>query len=185
MLKQLNQIPPRMLLLLLSAVVGLTLAVSYLYVLKAPLTEYRRYRQTRALLEAEVANGAQHSVELAKLENEVEALESRLLSGSQRVSVHQMVAHIIDQLDRIAGHHDVQLVGVKPGSINQVFMFEEVPFDVEITGGYFSLYDWLKEVERELGPMVVKKYDITPVGKANRTRMKLTMVSYRSVDRKI
>ncbi len=63
-------------------------------------------------------------------------------------------------------------------------MFEEVPFEVEIVGGYFSLYDWLRDVEAELGPMVVKQYRISSEER-DLTRMSLTMVSYRSVGRAI
>jgi type IV pilus assembly protein PilO len=185
MFEQLKQLQPRVLFLILFAAIALTATAAYLYVLKKPLAEYRRLRQTRTLLEVEVANGAQNSLEVARLTAEVEALERRLRSGGEAVPVNQMVAHIIDQLDRISGHHTVQLVGVRPGESKEVFMFEEVPFDVEITGGYFSLYDWLREVELELGPMVVKQFDIAPEQKTENTRMRLTMVSYRSVGQEL
>ena len=81
----------------------------------------------------------------------------RLLPG-QVVPVNQMVAHVIAQADGICGRHGVQLAGVRPGMGKTVFMFEEVRFDVEIGGNYCSQYDWTKDVEAELGPMVAKRY---------------------------
>lgn len=179
MLDQLRQLSPRTLGLVFLAAVGLTLLASYLYVVKRPLAEYRRFRQTRTLLEAELEDESEKAIEIARLSGEVEALENQLARGGASVPVNQMVAHIIDRLDRISETYQVQLVGVKPGTRKEVFMFEEVPFDVEITGEYFSLFDWLREVEQELGPMVVKQYEILPEND-NKTRMKLTMVSYRS-----
>jgi hypothetical protein len=54
-----------------------------------------------------------------------------------------------------------------------------LPFAIEVSGNYFSLYDWLQEVEKELGPMVVKKIDIEPLSGGQEQFMRLNMVSYR------
>ena len=182
MYAQLSRLQPRLLGLVFGATLGLTLLAAYLYVLKKPVAEYRRHQQTRLLLEGEVRNGAGNSEEIQTLTAAVEALERQLLSGSDAVPVNQMVAHIIGQLDRISSNHQVELIGVKPGQRKKVFMFEEVPFEVEIKGGYFSLYDWLREVEQELGPMVVKQFTITPEAPGDMTRIRLTVVSYRPLE---
>jgi Tfp pilus assembly protein PilO len=177
----LQRAEPRTLGLAMVATVALTLAASFLYVLKRPWLEYGRLQQTRTLLEAEVADEVERSGEIARLTTAVDGLEQQLLRGSQAVPVNQMVAHIIDQLDRISGHHEVQLQGVTPGTSKPVFMFEEVPFEIELTGKYLDLYDWLREVEQELGPMVVKNYEVRPE-RDGEARMKLTVVSYRTKD---
>lgn len=182
MVELLSRLQPRLLGLVLGATLGLTLLAGYLYVLKQPLAEYRRHQQTRQLLEGEARDGAGNAEEIRRLTAAVEALEGQLLSGSEAVPVNQMVAHIIGQLDRISANHEVELVGVKPGLRKKVFMFEEVPFEVEIKGGYFSLCDWLREVEQELGPMVVKQFTITPESPDDLTRIRLTMVSYRPLE---
>lgn len=181
MLALLGRLRPGVALALAGSLLALTLLASHLYVIKRPLAEYRRLRSTRSLLEAEISGGAQRPGEIEQLSREVEALERSLQRGSQSSPPDRLVAHIVDQLDRISGHHEVQLVGVRPGKSKRAFMFEEVPFEVELTGRYFSLYDWLREVERELGPMVVKQYEVHP-DRERLARMKLTMVSYQPAE---
>ena len=58
-------------------------------------------------------------------------------------------------------------------------MFDEVPFDIEVAGGYFDLCRWLQQVETELRPMVVKQFQVASKGAEKRLKMSLRVVSYR------
>ena len=90
-----------------------------------------------------------------------------------------MESYIVDRLDSISAVHDVELVGVTPGAAEEVLMFDEVPYDVEVEGDYFALFRWLREVERELRPMVVKEFNIRPLSKSEAVTMKLRLAAYR------
>lgn len=174
-----EQLPLRSLALVLVAAFGLTAAAGWLYVLKKPQAELVAAED--ALFELRRAHPAGESVDarIAAVQAEVDALSSELVGGGPALAANEMVAFVIGRLDRLAREQRVQLVSVEPGDVAPVFEFDEIPFHVEVEGGYFRLVAWLHEAERELGPMIVKSFDITPAQGDALRRMRLTMVSYR------
>lgn len=180
MLEQLQKhLQPRMVLVILIAVTLLSIAEAYVYLFKKPLASYAQSKTTLETLELQARQAAPLSDQILRLEDEIKQLEQRLHGDAPRLPLNQMIAYVIGQLDSIADNHAVQLVSVQPGNGTSVFMFEEIPFHIEVTGGYFDLFDWLREVENTLGPMVVKRFALQPSGADKTRRMKLTMTSYR------
>ncbi len=175
-----NNVEPRMIIFLMVSIVLLTLTGSFMYVFKKPLKSYQQNHRMLELLQDEVTRGVPIDVEIAKVGQEIASLNRELHGSGPKLPVNQMIAYVIGKLDLIAGRHAVQLVSVKPDKSTRVFMFEEIPFHIEITGSYFSLFDWLHEVENELGPMIVKQFDIEAMQQEGVRRMKLVVVSYRA-----
>ncbi|MDX1776306.1 MAG: type 4a pilus biogenesis protein PilO [Desulfobulbales bacterium] len=163
----------------MAAAVILTCLAAYLYGFKKPLQDYKLLKSETKLLEAKVTGGTGISRKLQTLQNEIDELTNHLKGQTPNLSNSQMVAHVISRLDTISAKHAVHFLGVKPSLPGTVKYFEELPFAIEVSGNYFSLFDWLQEVERELGPMVVKKIDIEPIRGAQEQKMQLNMVSYR------
>ena len=181
MLELVEQIQPRMLLIATSSVVVLTLLSAYLYLFKDPLKEYSQLRQirTQAILDVKSEQLGVDNQQMNRLEDDIEKLKERLYGKGSRLSPSQMVPYVIGELDRLTGPYRVQLVSVKPGSVSKVLMFDEVPFDIEVAGGYFDLCGWLQQVEAELRPMVVKQFQVSPTSAEKRLKMNLRVVSYR------
>ncbi|MDH3871745.1 MAG: hypothetical protein OEU44_05990, partial [Gammaproteobacteria bacterium] len=64
----------------------------------------------------------------------------------------------------------------------KVYKFEEALFEVEISGDYFDLYNWLQDLGEDLGFVVVKHFKLRPLDQnetSPRLNAKLTIVSYR------
>ena len=181
MLELIQQIQPRVLILAMSSVVVLTLLSAYLYLFKNPLTEYSQLRQirTQAILDVKTEQVGVDNQQINHLEDDIVKLKERLYGKGSRLSPSQMVPYVIGELDRLTGPYRVQLVSVKPGLVSKVLMFDEVPFDIEVAGGYFDLCGWLQQVETELRPMVVKQFQVSPTGTEKRLKMGLRVVSYR------
>lgn len=181
MFELVQQVQPRVLILAIFSVVVLTLLSAYLYLFKNPLTEYSQLRQirTQAILDVKSEQMGIDKRQMNRLEGDIVRLKERLYGKGSRLSPSQMVPYVIGELDRLTGPYRVQLVSVKPGSVSKVLMFDEVPFDIEVAGGYFDLCGWLQQVETELRPMVVKQFQVSPTGAEKRLKMKLRVVSYR------
>ena len=163
----------------MAASVVLLCLATYLYVFKEPLKEYKLLQGNSRLLEAKVNSGGLISGKLAGVESEIEALTKRLQGQTPMVSNSKMVAHVINGLDIISSKHAIRFLGLRPAAPGTVKYFEELPFAIEVSGNYFSLIAWLQEVERELGPMVVKKISMEPLPGKGEQVMRLSMVSYR------
>jgi Tfp pilus assembly protein PilO len=175
----LNKLSPASLYGVMAALVILTCLAAYLYGFKEPLKAYKLLKMDTTLLEAKVENGSGMTLELERVQSEIAGLTKRLQGEAPPMSHSKMVAHVINRLDIISSKHVVQLLGVRPAVPGSTKYFEELPFSIEVSGNYFSLFDWLQEVERELGPMVVKKINVEPTGGIKEQIMRLNLVSYR------
>ncbi len=175
----LRTVPARTLYLAMAATVLLTLLGSWLHLFKQPLSDYARLKQTRTLLEAKVAGKTFLADDAAVLQSEVAALRRQIQGKYPVLPMNEVVAHTVDRLDGVSGRHAVHLLSVKPGSSKKTGSFEELPFSISVSGGYLNLYQWLRDVERELGPMVVRQLDLKPERGGEELTMNLEMVSYK------
>jgi hypothetical protein len=174
-----EHVPPRSLAILLATTLALTGLAGYLYVLKKPMGRLAEAQDTFFDLRRSRPSDEPIEARIQLIGTEVGALREKLHGSGPALAANEMVAFVIGRLDRLARRQRVQLVSVEPGDVAGLFEFDEIPFHVEVVGGYFRLVDWLHEAERELGPMVVKSFDMEPARPDDARRMRLTMVSYR------
>jgi Tfp pilus assembly protein PilO len=171
-----QQVQPSMLLLLMASIIALTLMAAYLYLFKQPLKEYRQLHQKLELLKDEIQTGIPVSKQIDNTEKNLLELKNKLYGTAPQLPINQKIASVIGQLDTISSGQKVNLTSIKPGEVTQLFLLQEQPFTIEISGSYFSLFNWLYQVEEELGPILVKEFDIS--SDTSKLRMKLTLVSY-------
>lgn len=173
-----QQVKPQTLLLLMGSIILLTLLAAYLYLFKQPLVEYRNALQTLDSLKNAVNPGISPSSQIESTRLNVLQLEKKLLGPDPQLPINQKFAAMIGKLDAISSHHSVQLHSVTPGEVMKVFIFQELPINIEITGSYFSLFDWLQQVENELKTVTVKQFEISPNIETSGRSMKLQLASY-------
>lgn len=167
-----------MLLLLMGSILLLTLLAAYLYLFKQSLADYRKSLQTLQSMKSEVQPGIPISSQIESTQLSLLQLQQRLEGQDPQLPLNQKFASMIGQLDAISSNHEVQLKAITPGEVINVFMFQELPINIEITGSYFSLFDWLQQVENDLGAVIVKQFEIIPNLETKNRSMKLTLVSY-------
>lgn len=178
MFKYLQQVQPQTLLLLMGSIILLTLLAAYLYVFKTPLNTYRQAQQTVELLQNEINTGISLPNQLAATQNTVSQLEQQLHGSAPSLPINQKIALVIGKLDEISAIHKVNLNSVKPGEVAQAFMFQELPFNIEISGSYFTLVNWLHQAEQDLGPIIIKEFIMYSDAASSNVSMKLKLASY-------
>lgn len=175
------QARPEAILGLAGAAVALLAVAGWLYLLRPDFTAYRDLASKRALAaQGVLADPEAAEAQIVQLQSHIEDLENRLYGGSARVPTRETESFVIDSLDRISGQRGTSLVSVKPGEPGTVLMFEELPYDVKVTGPYLSLYEWLQDVENDLRPMVVKQFSMAPARGSDHVSLDLRLVAYRS-----
>jgi Tfp pilus assembly protein PilO len=174
------ELQPRFIALMLGAIIALTSTAAYLYLFKHDLKELKEMRQLHSKSQRTVNRQEQAlgNLEIETVRQEIADLKFKLYGKRARQHPGQMVSFIIGELDVVAAKNRVQLVSVKPGAPSQVLIFEEIPFDIEVRGRYFDLYQWLLDAEQQLRPMVVKKFHLIPPSQGDIIRMELRIVSY-------
>ena len=178
-----QQVQPRILAIMLVLLLLLTVLAGYLYVLKKPFLALRQFDQTLMLLENEVKTGVPLENQIVSFQKHIAQLDKDLRGTGPQLPTNQMIAFVIGQLDTIADQHAVKLISIKPGATEELFTFQVLPFHVELSADYYSLFDWLTEVEQQLGPIVIKKFTLRKEGSTKQRRMSITLVSYQFMEK--
>ena len=98
--------------------------------------------------------------------------------------VRQVEAYIIGRLQEVSWDSGVELVSVEPAMGQQVQVFQELLFNVELVGEYHDLYAWLWDVRNELGYVVVKEYSVSRQDNEDEEpalSARLSLASYRTI----
>jgi hypothetical protein len=100
--------------------------------------------------------------------------------------IKQVEAFVIGRLQTISWRNRVELIGVQPREGAEAGEFRELIFDVDLRGNYFDLFSWLKTVSAELGFIVIKRFEMSPIsisaGDEPELLLQLTMASYRKAE---
>ena len=178
----LNRLEPRTMVLAMVSFVLLLAAVLFSYVLMPEVKTYKKSLNDRTALERVAQRGDALEQELATLKVDVEQLSRKLHGDMANLPDRQLEAFIIGRLQGISWRNKVELISVKPRKGRVVQIFREILFDVEVSGDYFDLFDWLQSLASELGFVVVKQYVMRPLDSSKenpRLSVNLTIVSYR------
>jgi Tfp pilus assembly protein PilO len=179
-----RQLRPETLIGIAGTVVVVTAMAGHFWLLKPAIDRYGELDQERVLtaLQLDQERGKVEPAAMATISTEVDELRSQVIGGHANVPLPQMESFVIDALDRVSVRHDVKLESVTPGTVTQVVMFTELPYQVQVTGNYFSLFEWFRDVENELRPMVVKNFEMEKGRGSERIEMSLQIVAYRAED---
>ncbi len=166
------------------ALITMTAVISY--VLWPQLKSYQTSKTDLAELEKLVSSNSDIQYEISSLNNNIEQSKRKLQGDMAGLPDKEMEAYIIGVLQNISWDKEVNLVGVKPVKGREINIFQEILFQVKLSGDYFDLYDWFIELRNQLGFIVIKKLDLTPKRSsddANQLMMDLTIASYKGVER--
>ena len=136
------------------------------------------------VLEAASQDDSQLAQILAEEVRTLEHLRRRLYGDMANLPVRQVEAYIIGRLQEVSWASDVELVSVEPSAGQQVQVFQELLFNVELVGTYHDLYQWLWDVRNELGYVVVKEYSLTrqdDIDDEPALSARLSLASYRTI----
>ncbi len=173
-----KQVKPKMLATLLVSLILLTLLSGYLYVLKRPLKDFNQARNTLEMLETELQTDTPLASQIGNFQRQITELSQQLHGNSQGLPPNQMIVSVISQMDTIAAAHHIKLISVEPGDVEKIYIFKELPFHVVVVGKYVNLFDWLDQIGRDLGPIVIKNFELIPEPDSAMRRFTLTLVSY-------
>ena len=184
MLKILNKLAPRQLLLLVWGMVLLVSAALVSNMLVPKVKSYNRVSNSLVMLEGVVSSGKNLSNELFDMRQKVETVQRRLHGDIADFPLERLEAHVIEKLQSISWNHNIQLLSVTPGIGDTVEEFREIVFEINISGDYFDLYSWLLQLADELGFIIIRQFDIN----SNKSRpndnqlvMRISMVAYRAI----
>lgn len=180
----LKQLEPRVARMLMAAVLLLSAAALGSYAIWPLLKEARETASTLTLLERVNRQGRAIDQEILAAEQRVVGLERQLHGDMADKTDHELEAFVLGRMQGISWRNNVELQSVKPAKGGKVLDFEEVKFEVRVSGQYFDLYSWIQDLNAELGFVVVKKFHLRAApGDAIEPQLTatFTVVSYRGL----
>ena len=184
MLELLNKIDKRNFILVLVGTMLIVVVSLFSYVLWPEVKSYRTSVSDLSVLRNLVANNNDIQYELGQLKTEIGRTKRRLKGDMADLPEKEMEAYIIGVLQNISWDNEVNLIGVKPVKGSEISIFQEVLFKVKLSGDYFDLYNWFVELREQLGFIVIKNLNLSPVSgnkKSSMLLMDLTIASYKSI----
>ncbi|WP_107852718.1 type 4a pilus biogenesis protein PilO [Oceanimonas marisflavi] len=171
-------------LLLAMAGGGLLLLVTlFTYLLLPELKRYGMAQDTLMLPNSTPAETRQLDNQLAQLRTEVETLRHTIHGDMAQRPTRQLGSYIIESLQNLSWHNRMQLTSLVPRSGSRIDVFQELIFDIELTGSYMDFYRWIHELNDQLGFVVISSFDMRPVRTQEddtRIDIKLTLVAYKA-----
>ena len=170
------------LILLLVGVVALAPVSTYL--VWPAYKSVKTLTASRDTLFAATHDRGEFSDKIVELRDEVRALEQLLHGDLAGLPEKEVEAYVVGRLQAISWRNRVDLVGVEPGDGEDVETFREVLFRVRLNGDYFDLYSWLRDLGQELGFIVIKQYEMSPINQNEqnpRLEAVLTIAAYRTM----
>ncbi len=158
-----------------------SITISYLI-----LPKYKHYHSLSSnlnILEKEAGSDDGIEAAITSLVDEVELAKRKLKGDMANLPEKEMESYIIGVLQNISWDNKINLIGVKPAKGSEIHIFQELLFNVKLSGDYFDLYNWFVEIRENLGFIVVKKLNISPVNSREENSqllMDLTIASYKS-----
>lgn len=162
------------------ALLSILVAAGYLYGVKPSWQALADIQGQRVQAESGTEGEQGLSPRIQELEAQVQALREAFQGDAEAIPRSQIESHIVGALDRLSGKHAVSLRSVQPDEASELWMFEELPYTVEVQGSYRALHRWMYEVERELRPMVIKQFSIQPDREDEQVSMRMRIVAYRA-----
>ncbi len=182
----LKQLSRRQLTMIGGGLLALLAAALLTYVVQPRFKEFRATHASFTLLEATTGSSAGLDAQVTELRAHVEVLERTFHGDMANLPLKQMEAFIIGRLQGISWGNDVQFVGVQPADGGLSGPFRELLFNVELQGQYFDVFAWLEAVREQLGFVVIKQFEMSPINQSGvgepELQVSLTMASYRWVE---
>ncbi len=179
----LRDVEPRTLALAGAALLLISILVGVLYGIKPVWSQYTGLKEKHQLAEAGLSRGNENTADtIAALTREVDSLRDRLYGGAAGVPRRQIESFVVDSLDQISRRHGIDLLGITPDVPTSIWMFEELPYSVKVEGSFFAIHRWFYDVEEELRPMVVKRFQLSPSRDDRTVILDLRVVAYRAAE---
>ena len=121
---------------------------------------YQAVSREVAVLRQASQDGDALETHLQEQHEKISDLNYRLHGDMAGLPVRQIESYVVGRLQRISWGNSVELVSVEPRLGDRVEIFQEMVFNVQLSGQYGDLYQWLWEARNELGFVVVKEYGL-------------------------
>ncbi|WP_373096688.1 type 4a pilus biogenesis protein PilO [Zhongshania sp.] len=180
-----GSLDPRSIRLLGGGLALLLVAALSLYVVKPLWLNYQSIKASNLMLVNAMTHGVDLDQQLAQRYANIKSIEESLFGSSGAIPAKQMEGYVIGVLQSISWQQQVKLDSVRPLASKDIMQFRELPFEVSFSGDYFSLFNCLQAINKELGFIVIDQLTISsdPSDRSGSAlQMKLRMASYRIIN---
>jgi len=165
MIQALSHRTPRELVTLGLCVLAIATAAIVVYVVKPFWLAQQSLEEKVTSLQSTNNADAPGGDAIAGLEGEVARLRQVVQGDSGNLPTQEIESFVIGRLQTIAWRHGLHLRSMEPSKGELTDDYQELLFQVTLSGGYFELGGWLRDVNQELGFVVVREFQLSEKGR--------------------
>lgn len=177
LLMTLSRMPHRQQYLVVGCIL-LSVSILLFMTAKVPVMAWQVARDERLRLHSTQSGDATLQQIGVQLDRGIVQLNARPDVVAARMSTNTIAVDLVETLNRLSLRRNVSLNSVLPVARRQVFMFEQLPFDLEASGMYADLVAWLQDVEGALPNAGITTLTARP-GAEGRVILQMRIVAYR------
>ena len=170
-------------LLIMIGVMLIFIAMLMYFFVTPVFKQYKSLESNLSLLETFETSENTINNQIDEVLAEIKEYQYRLKGDMANLPEKEMEAYIIGVLQNISWENKIKLMGVKPSKGSSIHNFQEILFNVKLSGDYFDLYHWFQEIREDLGFIVIKQINLSPMritDDDNTLMMDLIITSYKS-----
>ena len=164
MLHYLTDRDPRELNTLSLCLIAIVLVALGVYAVKPFWLSYQGNSDKLALLRSSQTLSTSPTAASHGLKQEIARLEGVIDGDRRNLPSKEIESFVIGRLQTIAWRHALQLTSIEPSRGELTDDYQELLFQVTLSGGYFELGRWLHDLHRELGFVVVREFQLSENG---------------------
>ncbi|MDN4056822.1 GspMb/PilO family protein [Massilia sp. YIM B02769] len=176
-------LPARQLHMVGAGLLLIVAAALWFYALRAPLAALRAVRAEQSQLALAAGDPTLLAAQLAVLDTDSKVLAQRLGAGAGQASTQpasQAQVRLVGALGTLAREHGVNLHGVAPAPDEMALSFVRLGFDVDASGPYTALVDWMGAIERAQPTLAVAGFEMHAGETPGQVSMKIRVASYQA-----
>lgn len=179
MMAHLTRMPARQLHLLGGGLLLVLAASLWMYGLRAPLAQLRTVRAEQQRLEAGGADLTALNAQLAQREAHITTLSARLGIGAAHPAPAQLLVALVGDANRLALAHGIHVTAVTPAPEGRTLVFDQVGFELDATGSYIALLDWMAAMEAAQANIAIAGFEMQPAKTPGQIQLKVRVAAYR------
>lgn len=182
MTQALKAMPARQLHLVGGGLLLVLAACLWTVALRAPLAQLRTVRTEQQRLEAGGADLAMLTAQVAHSDAAIEVLSARLGMGAAHPAPAQLLVALVGDANRLALVHGINVTAVTPAPEARTLGFDQVGFELEATGSYTRLLDWMAAMEAEQANIAIAGFEMQPAKAPGQIQLKIRIAAYRPLE---
>ena len=178
LLNHLLRLDRKVLLLLVICIAAFVVLEAWLLAFRQPVAALSQLQAENTKLSLLSLQGTDLTGHINRLSGEIEKLSEQLFGQKTPVSAQQRTLQLVSTLDRLASAGKVEIASIKPAITTVGNDFQRIELQVEASGDYLLLAQWIQELQLVTPPVIFDRIQIKTQSAGGDPQLQMRLLSF-------